>query len=195
MPHNISIDNHISKQRLHLNSPLIDIDNKYNELYPSFSVSDKEFNPGNWLINSFSDWISFYLHSSNIKNHIKNLDNIIFSVLSNSFSSIIVSDTSIKNHVATSILHIHLHDKPVIKMIYRAVNVTTTEAELFAIQCGINQVVGITNINHIIVISDSIHAAKRIFDFLSHPYQIHSATISYELRSFFLKDINNCIKF
>jgi len=55
--------------------------------------------------------------------------------------------------------------------------------------------VGITNINHIIVITDSLHTAKKIFDFSLHPYQIHSATISWKLRGFFLKDINNCIKF
>jgi len=102
---------------------------------------------------------------------------------------------SIKNHIAMSISHIHSYDRPVIKTIHKAVNVTTTEAKLFAIQCGINQAVGITNINHIVIITDSLHAAKRIFDSSLHPYQIHSAVISHELRDFFLKDVNNCIKF
>ena len=55
--------------------------------------------------------------------------------------------------------------------------------------------VGITNINHIIVILDSLHAAKRIFDSSLHLYQIHSAAISCKLRDFFLKDVNNHIKF
>ena len=74
-------------------------------------------------------------------------------------------------------------------------NITTTEAKLFAIWCGINQVASIANINHIVVIMDSLHAAKRIFDSSLHPYQIQSAAISHELRDFFLKDINNCIEF
>jgi len=56
-------------------------------------------------------------------------------------------------------------------------------------QYSINQVVGIPNINHIIIITDSFHAAKRIFDLLSHLYQIHSATISCKLREFFLRTI------
>ena len=99
---------------------------------------------------------------------------------------IVVSDASIKNHVATSISHIHSYDKPVIKTIHKVVNITTTEAELFAIWCGINQAV---------VITDSLHAAKRIFDSLPHPYQIQSAAISHELRDFFLKDVNNRIEF
>jgi len=92
-------------------------------------------------------------------------------------------------------LYIHLYDKPIAKTIYQAINVTTTEVELLAIRCGINQAVNIPNIKHIIVIIDSIHAVKIIFDSLSHSYQIHSAAISHELREFFRKDINNYIEF
>jgi len=80
-------------------------------------------------------------------------------------------------------------------MIHRAINITITEAKLFTIRCDINQVVSITNINHIVVITDSFHAAKKIFDSLLYSYQIHSAAISQKLRGFFLKDINNCIEF
>jgi len=194
-PHNISIDNLTPKQRLHLKSTLINIDNSYNKLFPSFSIfNDKEFSPRSRLIDSFSNQFSFYLYSLNIKKHIKNLDNIVFKALSNPSSSIVISDTSIKNLVAMSILYIHSYDRPVIKTIHKAVNITTTEAKLFAIWYGINQAVGITNINHIVVIMDSLHTAKRIFDSLLHPYQIYSAAISHELRDF-LKDANNCIEF
>ena len=97
--------------------------------------------------------------------------------------------------MATSISHIHSHDNLVVKTIHHAINVTTTEAELFTIRCSINQASHIPNINCIFVITDSIHAAKRIFDLSSHPYQIHSAAISLELREFFKKDSNNCIEF
>ena len=45
------------------------------------------------------------------------------------------------------------------------------------------------------VITDSLHAAKKIFDSSAHPYQIHSATISQELREFFSRDSCNRIKF
>jgi len=136
--HNISIDNLTPKQRLCLKSTLIDVDNSHNELFPSFSVFNKEFSPGNHLIDSFSGRFSFYLHSLNIKKHIENLDDITFRALSNPSFSIVISDTSIKNHVATSILYIYSCDRPVIKMIHKVVNIITTEAKLFAIQCGIN---------------------------------------------------------
>ena len=80
-------------------------------------------------------------------------------------------------------------------MCHHAINISTTEAELFAMKCDINQAVGIPYIKHIIIITDSINTAKKIFDSSSHPYQIHSATISCELRDSFNKNINNHIEF
>ena len=131
--HNTFINLLTSKQRFCLKSLLIDVDNKHNEFFPSFSFFNEEFKPGNHLIDLFSDRFSFHSYSSNIKKHIEKLDNIAFRTSSNPFSTIIISNASIKNHIATSISHIHSFNKPVIKTIHRAVNITTTEAELFAI--------------------------------------------------------------
>ena len=47
----------------------------------------------------------------------------------------------------------------------------------------------------IVIISDSIHVAKRIFDSFTHPYQIYSAAISCKLRRFFEEDSDNSIEF
>jgi len=44
------------------------------------------------------------------------------------------------------------------------------EAELFAIRCGIIQVTCLPHVNQIVIITDSMHAAKKIFDSLVHPY-------------------------
>jgi len=106
----------------------------------------------------------------------------------------VVTDTSIKNNVATSIAYIHVCDKPVIKTIHHAVNVLTTEAELFAIRCGINQATNIPDILKIVIITDSLHTSQRIFDSSVYPYQIHAAAISKELRRFFIKSCNNSIE-
>ena len=171
------------------------MDDKHNEFFLSFSFFNKEFKPGNRLIDLFSDRFSFHFCSSNTKKHIEKLDKIALRMSSNPLSTIIVSDTSIKNHIATLISHIHSFNKPVIKTKHRAINVTTTKAELFAIQCRINQAVTNSNINHIVVVTDSLHTAKRIFNSSVHPYQIHLATISQELRELFSKDSHNCIKF
>jgi len=66
------------------------------------------------------------------------LDDLLIISLSDSSYALVVTDTSIKNNVTTSITHIHVYDKPVIKTLHHAVNVMTTEAELFAIRYGIN---------------------------------------------------------
>ena len=123
------------------------------------------------------------------------MDEIALRVSSNPSSTIVVSNTSIKNHVTISISHIYFYNKPVIKTEHRAINITTTEAELFAIQCRINQAVANSDVNHIVVITDFLHAAKRIFNSSVHPYQIYLAAISQELRKFFSKDSHNHIKF
>jgi len=96
-------------------------------------------------------------------------------------TALVITDASIKNDIATSISHIHSANQPLVKTAHHASFVTTTEAELFAIRCGINQVCSFNNISKIIVVTDSIHAAKKIFDCRSHPYQIHSAAILSEL--------------
>jgi len=48
-------------------------------------------------------------------------------------------DASIKNNITTSISYVHIHNKPITKTLHHTVNVMSTEAELFAIRCSINQ--------------------------------------------------------
>jgi len=73
--------------------------------------------------------------------------------------ALVVTDASIKNNVITSIAHIYIHDRPVTKTLYHAVNITTTEAELFAIRYSINQATNIKVISKIIIITDLLHTA------------------------------------
>ena len=175
------------------------MDNRFNEVFPSFDPFNKEFASESWLIDIFSSWSSFHLSTkqsnNNFKTYICLLNNIALKSSSNPTYTLIVSDTSIKNHVATSILHIHIHNKPIIKTLYHAVNVMAIEAKLLAIRYDINQVTNLNSINKIIIITNSIHAVKRIFDPSLHPFQIHMASISDELRKFFVKNCDNLIKF
>jgi len=103
----------------------------------------------------------------------------------------VIITASIKNNVSTSITHINLFLNPIKKMIHHAVNVTSMEAELFTIRCGINQTVQIPGVSCIIV----IHVAYHIFDSLTPPYQLQTIAISKELREFFNKDLSNSIDF
>ena len=96
--------------------------------------------------------------------------------------AIIITDASIKNDIATSILHVHLVDHPLTKTVHHAVFVTSTKAELFTIRCGINQACTKEDVSKIVVVTDSIHAVKKIFDSKLHPYQIYTTAILSELR-------------
>ena len=119
-------------------------------------------------------------------------------VLFNSLSfhtALIISDASIKNDIATSISHVHIANRPITKIVYHAMFITSMEAELFAIRCGINQVCFNKAISKIIVVTDSIHTTRKIFDSSSHPFQHHSALILSELQSFFASNPDNSIKF
>ena len=106
-----------------------------------------------------------------------------------------ITDASIKNDIATSILHVHLVNRSLTKTVHHALFVTSTEAEIFAIRYGINQACSNNFISKIIVVTDSIHTAKKIFDSDSHSLQLHSAAILCELRRFFNFNHNNSIEF
>ena len=81
---------------------------------------------------------------------------------------LVITDINIKNNVAISIAHIYIHNKPIVKTLYHVVNVTSTEAKLFSIRCGINQAINIQEILKIVVITDLLYIAWKIFDFLSY---------------------------
>ena len=110
-------------------------------------------------------------------------------------TALVITDASIKNDIATSITHIHFTNCPLIKTAHHASFITSSEAELFTIRCGINQACLLDNVSKIIVIMDSIHVAKKIFDLGSHPLQIHSAAILSNFWTFFTANVHNSIEF
>ena len=146
------------------------MNNRCNEFLPAFIPLDKEISLENCLHDNFPDWFSFYPHPHNAKDQLHKLDDIIISTSSDLLACIIILNVSIKNHIAISILHIYSFNQPIIKTCHQAINIFTTEAELFAIRCSINQAISIPHIKCIVVITNSLHAAKKIFDSLLHSY-------------------------
>ena len=160
-----------NRQCMLVKGHLIDSANRFNECFPSFNPLNLEFSPELKVIDNFSDRISFVLNKEkNDKLYIQSLDKMVLESSSLFSVTIIASDASIKNLVATSIVHIHTHNKPIIKTIYHAVNITSTEAELFAIRYSINQSSHLDNISKIIIITDFIHMVKRIFNLSIYPF-------------------------
>ena len=84
--------------------------------------------------------------------------------------ALIITDASVKSNIATSIAYIHIHNKPIIKTLHYAINVMSTEAELFAIRYSVNQATHLNDISKIIVVMDSIYTTKKIFDLSSYPF-------------------------
>ena len=161
--------------------------NKLHRVFPSFSPINPELNLCSRIIDIFQNWFSFNLASKakNDSAHSQQLDNMTILSSMSPHMAIVVFDASIKNNIATLVSHIHIQDNPLIKTVHHMAYVTSTEAELFAIRCRLSQACNKENISKIIVITDSIHAAKKIFDTKSHPYQTHMTAILNKLRQFF----------
>ena len=110
-------------------------------------------------------------------------------------TTIVVTDVSIKNNTTISILHTHTHNHSITKTIHYVVHVMSSKAKLFVIRYGINQALNWDGISKIIVVTDPIHTAKKIFDLLLHSFQIYLVAILTELHQFFLRHHNNSIEF
>jgi len=102
--------------------------------------------------------------------HLCKLDNIFSNTSLDPKSIVIILDASIKNNIATFISLIHFSFDNIRKTVYHAINVISTEVELFVIICSINQAIQIPEVTYIIVITDTIHAAEHIFDSIIHSY-------------------------
>jgi len=160
-------------------------------IFPFFNILSPEFSPGSRIINIFHSYFSFFYTNCKSKesknNYIYKLDKYIIHTSTDPKTVIIISDVSIS--------HVYSLSNSTKETLYYAVNVTTTEAKLFAIRCGINQTVQIPEVAHIIVIIDAIYIVHYIFDSSNHPYQLQSIAMSKELREFFNKDSSNYIVF
>jgi len=170
----VALDSLTNQQRSLVKGHLVDMANRSYECFPSFSPLNSEISPSLRIIDNFSDCISFNVcdREKDTKLHAQVLNDIVLESFLSPSVAIVASDMSIENNIATSIAHIHTFNKPLTKTIHHAVHVMSTEAELFAIRCGINQSSILDNVFKIIVITDAIHAIKKIFNLSVHPYQL-----------------------
>jgi len=178
-----SINSLTDRQKSSIKDHLVNSYNKLHGIFPSFSPLDRELTPGSRVIDTFQDQFLFNL-SNKAKNDTarpQQLDDMTIVSSLSPHTALVVSDASIKHDIATLVSHIHMRDKPLINTVHHVVFVTSTEAELFTIRCGLNQACNEEEISKIIVVTDSIHVAKKIFDTKSHPYQIYTNAILKEL--------------
>jgi len=138
----LSLENLMPRQWLNVKGPIVDANNRLNSIFNSFIPFSSEFSLENRLIDIFSSCFSFYVSNRKYakakKTYFCKLEKLILYILANPKTTIVVLDASIKNQVATSITLIHVHETSVIKTIHHAINITSTEAELFMIRYGLN---------------------------------------------------------
>jgi len=75
------------------------------------------------------------------------------------------------------------------------INVTLIEAELMAIHLGLIPTIEEENVHNIIVITNSIAAAKKMFESKTDPLQNMFIPVTLAINSFFRKDGRNKIQF
>ena len=171
IPHHLSLDSLTPHQRELIKGPIVNMNNRFNEVFSLFDPHNQEFSPSSRIIDTFSSQVSFYSfnkHSKdNLTSHSHQLDNLSIVTFLDPSYALVVTDASIKNNMATSIAHVHIYNRPVTKTLHHVINVTTTEAGLFTIRCGINQA---TNIKDISKSSSSQIHSTQFKEFLTHYY-------------------------
>jgi len=175
------------------------MDNRFNKVFPSFDPINPKFQPGNRIIDNFSNHVSFHLFSKcnncTFKKCIQQLNALAIEFSNSLTNALIITDASIKNNIAMSIAHIYVHNKPMVKTLDHTVNVMSSEAKFFTIRCSIIQAVCLHEISKIIVIMDFIHTVKKIFDLSLHTLQKQAILILKDLREFFNHHHENIIEF
>ena len=73
-PHQLLFNTLTSNQNLTIKDLIVDMDNRFNEVFPSFDLFNKEFTPGSYTINTFPS--HFLFHSFNKKSE-KNFKTLI----------------------------------------------------------------------------------------------------------------------
>ena len=117
-PNNHAVGLLTNRQKNITKGHLIDSCNKSYGIFLSFSSLHQEFTPGFCLSDIFSDCFSFNLANKKEKDkdktHVQELDDLVLYISSFPNTALIITDASIKNDIATLILHIHQAKCPLI---------------------------------------------------------------------------------
>jgi len=143
IPYYITMSCFTSRQSLKVKSPIVDINHHLNQVLLAFDSLSKELFSGFHSVDIFSD--CFFFNIIKCKDaearpaHLNKLENVYQGFSNNPDTVFIISNTSVKNNTVTSVSHIQREHNIITKTVHHAMNVSSTEAELFAIRCSISQ--------------------------------------------------------
>ena len=116
-----------SKQQQRIKSFIVDINNYLNKVFLSFDLLNHELHPDVRLIDIFSSCI--FSHKTNCssnkskKAYYNKLNELIFSISLEPNMVFVISDTSIKNNIVTSITYIHSFNSSLKKILHHTINI------------------------------------------------------------------------
>jgi len=183
-----------------LKSPIKDVNERLNGVRQCFNPLFPLFSPGSSVVDHFPSRFSFYspLSSSNedLYHHLQNLDQAFRSSQTVPHNIAIIADGGIKkSQVATVVAHIWSENSIVQRLQANSINITSIEAELMAIRLGLIPAMEEENIHNIIIITNSIAAAKKVFESKTDSLQNMFILVTLAIDSFFRKDGRNKIQF
>jgi len=200
-PHSQSLALLTDTQSVRLRSPLLDTEalllnltERFNSLYP-------EIRPGCRLLDNFPDHVSFHPcdHSNGCtrKLQFNALDRLCHEASSDPSTLVVATDASVispRNMQAVSVVHFWRLGAQVSSFKAPAGRATALDAELFAIRLGIVKATSF-DVKCIVIITDSLTAARRAVDASVHSGQVHSLAIIQALRGFFTNHSDRSIHF
>jgi len=199
-PHKTTTSKLTNKQWFNLKSPIKDVNERLNGVRECFNPFFPLFSPGSRVVDHFPSRFSFHssLSSSNedLYHHLQNLDQAFRSSQTAPHNITIIADESVKkSQVATAVAHIWLENSIIQCLQANSINITSIEAELMAIRLGLILAMEEENVHNIIVITDSIAVAKKVFESKTDPLQNMFIPVTSAIDSFFRKDSRNKIQF
>ena len=194
-PHKTTTSKLTNKQRFNLKSPIKDVNEHLNGVRECFNPLFPLFSLGSRVVDHFPSKFSFHSPSS-LSDKDLYLHQAFRSSQTASHNIAIVADRGIKkSQVATAVAYIWSENSIVQRLQANSINVTLIEAELMAIRLGLIPTMEEENVHNIIVITDSIAAAKKVFEFKTDPLQNMFIPVTSAIDSFFRKDGRNKIQF
>jgi len=188
------------KQQANLKSPIKDVNKRLNSVRNCFNPLHPLFSPGSRIVDHFSSRISFHSPSSSsdedLYQHLQSLNLAFRSSQVNPNSAAVIADGGVKKtHVATAAAHIWTHHSVIKQLQVYSLNITPIEAELMAIRTGLIPAMEVDGVHEIMVITDSIAAAKKILESKVDPLQNMFIPLASAIKTFLSKDGRNNIRF
>ena len=167
-----------------MRSPLLDTKASLLNLTERFDSLHPEIRPGCRLLDNFPDYVSFHpcdrSNGRTRKLQFDALDCLCHEASSDPSTLVVATNASVippRNMQAVSVAHFW-----------------SLDAELFAIRLGVVKATSF-DVKHIVIITDSLTAARRAVDASVHLGQAHSLAIVQALRGFFTNHSDHSIHF